>query len=186
MGPVDPPYQAGLPINSDLRMEADKRASAHTHRLRHPNERRRELPSTSTSFPSHSSFSFTNHRTCTCPPLSLSPLPGIVPTSPTLRPPQVPPTRRIPRRPARSWRPSRARTTRTRPTSCRRRAAPISSSSSSTAKRSPHGPRPTRGARRRSAPSPAPWSSAPGARIGMPTARPLLPFAMRRGWSPLG
>jgi len=51
VGPVDPPYLAGLPTKSDLRMEADKRPTAHTHRLRHPNERRRELPSTSTSFP---------------------------------------------------------------------------------------------------------------------------------------
>ena len=50
VGPVDPPYLADSPTKSDLRMEADKRASVQAHRIRHPNERRRELPSTSTSF----------------------------------------------------------------------------------------------------------------------------------------
>ena len=49
VGPIDPPYLAGLPTDSDLRVEADKRASTQSHRIRHPNERRRELPSTSTS-----------------------------------------------------------------------------------------------------------------------------------------
>ena len=51
VGLIDPPYLAGLPIDSDLRVEADKRASTQSHRIRHSNERRRELPSTSTSFP---------------------------------------------------------------------------------------------------------------------------------------
>jgi hypothetical protein len=47
---VYPPHPAGFPADSDLRVEADrnKRASTHrSHRLRHPNERRRELPSKS-------------------------------------------------------------------------------------------------------------------------------------------
>ena len=215
MGPIDPPYLAGLPTDSDLRVEADKRASTQSHRIRHSNERRRELPSTSTSFPlsSHPLPLTPSLIQFWCPssrfplrPLShfLSPITSRLPTptdnqnppwpsklktqktSPALRPPQVPPTRRPRQRPARCWRPSRGRTTRTRPRSCRRAAANISNSSSSTARRSPPGPRPTRGARRGSARSPARWSFARGARIGTPIPRPSPLFATRRGWSLLG
>lgn len=46
VGPfVDPPLLAGFPANSDLRVEADRGKRASTHRIRHPYERRRELPS---------------------------------------------------------------------------------------------------------------------------------------------
>jgi hypothetical protein len=58
VGPVDPPYLAGLPTNSDLRMEADKRASKHAHYIRHSNERRKDLSSTRTSSPSPSHHKF--------------------------------------------------------------------------------------------------------------------------------
>jgi hypothetical protein len=61
VGPVDLPYLAGLSTKSDLRMEADKRASAHAHRVRHPNERRREPPPSTSTFLSFPFLSCHSH-----------------------------------------------------------------------------------------------------------------------------